>query len=75
MTTDELIEELRRLDPGGNMEVIRTMCSDYEEFDESMVDVVTAVKKSSACYVMRSHPTMSPEEKAAAREFIHFSGN
>lgn len=79
MTTNELIAELRQLDPEGEMEVemevIRTMRSDYEEMLTGHVDVVSAVKKSSACYVMRSHETMSPEEKAAARNFIHFAGN
>jgi hypothetical protein len=75
MTTDELIEQLRELDPGGKLEVICTRCSDYQDMTPDDVSVVRAVRKSSACYVMRPHHTMSPEDLAAARDFIHFTGN
>jgi hypothetical protein len=57
------------------MEVICTRCSDYREMPPDDVSVVLAVKKSSACYVMRAHHSMSDEERVAAREFIHFEGN
>lgn len=75
MTTNELIAELRRLDPDGGMECICTRCSDYQEMTTDDVNVVEAVKKSSACYVMRTHESMSETERLAAREFIHFEGN
>lgn len=76
MTTRELIEHLKRLDPGGNLEVIRTMCSDYEMFEPDMVGIVEGVKRPSAGYVMRSHwNKMSAEDEANIRQFVHFEGN
>lgn len=75
MTTRELIDVLRRLDPSGNLEVIRTRHSDYGEMEPDGVSVVEGVKKSSANYVMRSHGSLSAEDAAAVRRFVHFEGN
>lgn len=75
MTTAELRELLLKLDPGGQMEVIRTRCSDYGYMEPDEVSVVQAIKRPSAQYLMRTHRSMSPDEQAAAREFVHFDGN
>ncbi len=76
MTTKELRARLLELDPSETMEVIKTLHSDYQEMELDDIEVVEAVKRSSACYVMRSHPnSMSPTDKANAKNFIHFLGN
>ncbi len=75
MTSKELIQVLEKLDPDGNMEVICTRCSDFCEVDPSDVTVIEAVKKPSACYIMRAHPTMSEADWKNAKRFIHFEGN
>jgi hypothetical protein len=75
MTTRDLIAILNKLDPSGNMEVIRTMHSDYGEMEPGEVSVIEAVKKSSAGYIMKTHHSMVKEDVAAIRKFIHFIGN
>lgn len=75
MTTKELIDRLLELDPDGKMEVICTRCSDYQAVHSDEVTVVSAVKKPSANYIMRDHQTMSVEDRAACRDFVHFDGN
>lgn len=75
MTTRELRELLLKLDPAGELEVIETRFSDYGEMAEDAWDIVRGVKKSSACYVMKAHSSMSPEEMRAAKDFVHFNGN
>lgn len=72
MTVGELRDLLLTLDPTQRLEVIARRFSDYEEMALEDVSVVEAVKKSSACYVMRSHRDMSPEDRAAVRPFVYF---
>ena len=75
MTTGELRKLLLKLDPSEKLEVLETRCSDYKEMDAEYWGVVRAVKKTSAGYIMQAHETMSAEEKAAERNFVHFAGN
>jgi len=75
VTTKELRDRLLELDPNGTMEVICTRCSDWTEVEPGEVTIVRGVKKPSAGYIMRAHPTMSDVEKMSVREFVHFEGN
>lgn len=56
-----------------DMELIHTCCSDYELIDEGMWSVVSAVFQGG--YVMRSHPTMSADNKAREKQYLHLVGN
>lgn len=75
MKTSELIAHLQALDPDGTMEVLATACSDYHAMETSEVWVSKAVEKPTACYVMRSHRSMSDEDKAREKPYIVFAGN
>jgi hypothetical protein len=55
------------------MDVLNTRFSDYELVTEDDWSVVKAVPKAS--YWMRSHPTMSEENRAMEREYLHLAGN
>ena len=56
-----------------DMGVIYTCYSDYSHIDEEMWSVVEAVDHGN--YIMRSHPTMSEENKAKAKMYLHLVGN
>lgn len=56
-----------------DMEVINGRRSDYEVVDESEWSVIKAVPQT--CYVMRSHPTMSTENKSKEKEYLALAGN
>lgn len=56
-----------------DMELIVDRCSDYTSILESEWEVVKAVPTEYGC--MRSHPTMSDENKAKEREYLHLEGN
>ena len=55
-----------------DMEVIYCLYSDYEMLDSDDIREVKAVFKG---YVMRSHPTMSQENKDAEKTYLCFPGN
>ena len=57
-----------------DMEVIHTRCSDFEVVDESMWSVVKGVFNPGG-WVMRSHPTMSQENKSKEKAYLHLVGN
>lgn len=57
-----------------DMEILYRYCSDYERLDGDDLTVVEAVCKTNG-YWMRSHPTMSAENKAAAKDYLLFPGN
>lgn len=57
-----------------DMEVIFDRCSDYDDMHEDDIYVVKAVRNESG-WIMRSHPTMSDENKKAEKEYLHFPGN
>jgi hypothetical protein len=58
-----------------DMEILNSRYSDYELVDESDWSVVEAVPQESCGYVMRSHLTMSAENKAKAKKYLHLLGN
>jgi len=55
------------------MEVLNSRASDYDLVLASDWSVVKAVPKEF--YWMRSHPTMSAENMAEEREYLHLRGN
>lgn len=56
-----------------DMPVIFKYCSDYEVLTPEGIEVVSAVPQSG--YVMRSHPTMSENNKARTQQMLCFPGN
>lgn len=57
-----------------NMEVLYCCHSDYARMEVDDVYPVEAVMKSGD-WAMRSHPTMSEENKAQAKTYLLFPGN
>lgn len=55
-----------------DMEILTTRYSDYDLIEESNWSVVKAVPKMD--YIMRSHPTMSDENKANEKEYLYLVG-
>lgn len=58
-----------------DMEIIHSMYSDYWPVEEEDWSIVKAVYQSGANFLMRSHPTMSEENKAKEKEYLHLTGN
>lgn len=56
-----------------DMEVLNGRYSDYDLVEEDQWSVVKAVPKDG--YVMRSHPTMSEENKVNEKEYLYLWGN
>lgn len=56
-----------------DMEILNDRYSDYDLVQESDWSVVKAVPQGQ--YIMRSHPTMSAENKAKEKEYLHLLGN
>lgn len=71
MTVGELKKFLEKFPD--DMEFITTRCSDYDWVTEDQFSVINAVPKD--CWLMRSHPTMSQENKDAERKYLHLEGN
>ena len=71
MTKAELVKYLEKFDD--NAEILYNQYSDYSILEEKDIELIRAVPKSF--YVMRSHPTMSEENKAKEKDFIIFPGN
>jgi hypothetical protein len=57
-----------------DMEILNTRCSDYDLVTEEDWSVVKAVQQGRS-YWMKSHPTMSAENRAKEREYLHLAGN
>jgi hypothetical protein len=57
-----------------DMEILHTMMSDYDLLSESDFSVVEAVRQGYT-YVMRSHRTMSADNVARAKKYLHIRGN
>ncbi len=55
------------------LEIVNGRCSDYEIISESEWSVVKGVLKNG--WVMRSHPTMSEENKRDEKEYLYLEGN
>lgn len=66
MNVKELIEELKKYPE--DMEIIYSLNSDYEILTKD--DLETAKGVNKGFYVMRSHPTMSEENKAKEKEYL-----
>ena len=71
MNVGELIEFLGEFPK--DMEIITTCCSDYDLVTKEDFGVVKAVCQDY--YYMRSHPTMSAENKSKEMSYLHISGN
>ena len=72
MTVEELIKMLKKYPK--DMEVIHTRCSDYDTIKEDEWSIVEAVPNPGGWF-MRSHTTMSDENKANAKKYLHLEGN
>ena len=55
------------------MEIVETRYSDYDRMVKSRWSLIEGVFKDF--YIMRSHPTMSIENKSAKKTYLHYSGN
>ena len=72
MTVSDLKKMLERYPD--DMEIVNQRCSDYEIISEDEWTVIKAVDRGQG-WVMRSHPTMSEENKANEKEYLHLMGN
>ena len=72
MTVKELKTMLEKYPD--DMEIINTRCSDYDIVEEDDFSVVKAVNNGNF-WLMRSHPTMSLENKLKEKEYLHLKGN
>lgn len=57
-----------------DMEILNTRMSDYSIVSESDWSVVRGVDRNTG-WVMRSHPTMSEENKRKEKLYLHLEGN
>ena len=71
MTVGELKKFLEQFPD--DMEFITARYSDYVAVEEGDFSLVSAVQKGG--WLMRSHPTMSQENKDAERKYLHLRGN
>ncbi len=58
-----------------HMEILNERCSDYSTIKEYEWSVVKGVPQDGAHWVMRSHPTMSEENKRKEKEYLLLDGN
>lgn len=72
MNVHQLIKKLHQYPL--DMEVLYCMCSDYERLNAEDLTTVKGVERPNG-YVMRSHATMSAENKAQEKTFLLFPGN
>lgn len=56
-----------------DMEILHSRYSDWEIIEEDDWSVVEGVQQGER--VMRSHPTMSPDNKAREKKYLHLVGN
>lgn len=71
MKVKELKEMLQQYPE--DMEILNGRCSDYEIIEVNEWSVVRGVDKNG--WVMRSHPTMSKENKAKEKSYLALEGN
>ena len=69
------VKELRELlsQHPDDMEVLYKACSDYNHLDSVEIETVKAVDNND--WLMRSHPTMSQENKDKEKTYLLFPGN
>jgi hypothetical protein len=58
-----------------DMEILNGRYSDYDVIKESEWSVVKGVQKTPEDFVMRSHETMSEENKKLEKEYLYLEGN
>ena len=58
-----------------DMEVLNGRYSDYAIVSEDEWSVVMGVPHGNSWWVMRSHPTMSAENKAKEKAYLYLEGN
>ena len=56
-----------------DMEIVNGRCSDFQIIQEGEWSIVSGVDKQG--WVMRSHRTMSGENKAAEKSYLALEGN
>jgi hypothetical protein len=56
-----------------DMEIVNQRYSDYQIISEDEWSVVEGVDKDG--WVMRAHPTMSDDNKARVKKYLHLEGN
>lgn len=56
-----------------DMEILNERCSDYDLVEEGDWSVVYGVPHGG--WIMRSHETMSEENKAKQKQYLHLAGN
>lgn len=56
-----------------DMEILNGRCSDYELISEGEWSIVHGVNKNG--WIMRSHPTMSAENKKNEKLYLYLAGN
>ena len=71
MTVSQLMQYLSTLPK--DMGILYCAYSDYNELEADQLQTVKAVLQSG--YAMRSHPTMSEDNKSREREYLLFPGN
>ncbi len=71
MNVKELKELLEKYPD--DMEIIYEIHSDYELLEAEDIKIVPAVTKGA--WIMRSHRTMSAENKRNEKEYLGFPGN
>lgn len=79
--TGEMMDEIMRLKKERDealaklaaMKILNTCMSDYDLIEEADWSVVEAVLQTGGWY-MRSHPTMSEDNKSRARQYLHLQG-
>lgn len=69
------VSELKKLleNYPDDMQIVNGRCSDYEIISADDFSVIKGVDKGG--WVMRSHPTMSEENKKAEKEYLYLLGN
>ncbi|URC15379.1 hypothetical protein JLT2_11 [Paraglaciecola Antarctic JLT virus 2] len=69
------IKDLKELikDLPDDMELLTDRMSDYDTIEADEWGIIKAVPQGQ--YVMKSHPTMSEENKAKEKEYFHLEGN
>lgn len=73
MTVRELVTLLQGFDQ--DLEVICTRFSDYMYMKPDEISVVQALPDDNKTWLTRAHPTMTEEDKARVKNYLHFAGN
>lgn len=70
------VKQLREMLEGypDNMEIISDRFSDYQVISDGVLRVVAGVANTGE-WIMRSHPTMSAENKAKEKQYLLLEGN